>query len=54
MIPLPEIIVKVLFGEMGTELLLQGQRIYPRRILEAGFEYEYSDLRLALSDILKK
>jgi hypothetical protein len=53
-IPLPEIIVKVLFGEMGTELLLQGQRIYPRRILEAGFEYEYSDLRLALLDILKK
>ena len=53
-IPLPEMMVKVLFGEMGTELLLQGQRIYPRRILEAGFEYEYSDLRLALSDILKK
>ena len=53
-IPLPEMMVKVLFGEMGTELLLQGQRIYPRRILEAGFEYEYSNLRLALSDILKK
>jgi uncharacterized protein (TIGR01777 family) len=53
-IPLPEMMVKVLFGEMGTELLLQGQRIYPRRILEAGFEYEYSDLRLALLDILKK
>jgi hypothetical protein len=53
-IPLPEMMVKVLFGEMGTELLLQGQRIYPRRILNAGFEYQYSDLRLALSDILKK
>jgi hypothetical protein len=53
-IPLPEMMVKVLFGEMGTELLLQGQRIYPRRILKAGFEYQYSDLRLALSDILKK
>jgi hypothetical protein len=53
-IPLPEMMVKVLFGEMGTELLMQGQRIYPRRILKAGFEYQYSDLRLALSDILKK
>tara|TARA_B100001063_G_C16715380_1_gene530408 strand:- start:443 stop:1339 length:897 start_codon:yes stop_codon:yes gene_type:complete len=51
-IPLPEIMVKALFGEMGTELLLKGQRIYPKRILDAGFEYEFSHLRSALSNLL--
>ncbi len=53
-IPLPEIMVKVFFGEMGSELLLQGQKVYPKRILAAGFEYEFSDLRSALSNILKQ
>jgi uncharacterized protein (TIGR01777 family) len=51
-IPLPEVLVKFMFGEMGTELLLQGQRIYPKRILVAGYQFEFSDLRSALSNIL--
>ena len=50
--PLPSFAVKLLFGEMGDRLLLQGQNVVPNRLLESGYGFEYSDLKEALRQIL--
>lgn len=46
--PLPGLIVKLLFGEMGEALLLEGQKVSPARLIEEGFEFLYLDLGSAL------
>ncbi len=48
---LPAFIVKLLFGEMGEELLLSGQHVVPTRLLTAGFKYNYPDIDSALEGI---
>lgn len=45
---LPTRLVSMLFGQMGAELLLSGQKVYPKRLLDAGFKFEYADLEEAL------
>jgi hypothetical protein len=50
---LPEKIVEVLFGEMGQELLLQGQRVIPEKLINSGFVFKYANLQKALEEILK-
>jgi uncharacterized protein (TIGR01777 family) len=46
--PLPGFVVKLLFGEMGEALLLEGQRVTPERLTREGFEFLYPNLRSAL------
>ena len=46
--PLPGPIVKVLFGEMGKALLLEGQKVKPSKLKNAGFEFLYPNLDSAL------
>jgi uncharacterized protein (TIGR01777 family) len=50
----PEFAVKLMFGEMGEETLLSGQRVLPRRLLGAGFTFEYPELAAALRHELGK
>lgn len=47
-IPIPEIAVKLLFGEMGERLLLEGQRVLPKRLQDAGFKFNDENLEDAL------
>jgi uncharacterized protein (TIGR01777 family) len=49
--PTPGFALKLVLGEMST-LVLDGQRVIPRRLQEAGFLFEYSDLHSALENIL--
>jgi uncharacterized protein (TIGR01777 family) len=49
----PELAVKVAFGEMGVEMLLGGQRVLPRRLQEAGFRFEHPTLEEALRHELR-
>jgi NAD dependent epimerase/dehydratase family enzyme len=51
---MPSFIAKLLFGEMAEELLLTGQRTYPRKVLESGFKFSYPDLKPALVQIFSK
>jgi uncharacterized protein len=46
--PVPSGAIGLLFGEMGRATILASQRIHPRRLLEAGFEFEYPTLEGAL------
>ena len=50
----PEFAVKLMFGEMGEETLLSGQRVLPRRLSDAGFTFEYPELAAALRHELGK
>jgi uncharacterized protein (TIGR01777 family) len=51
-LPMPGPLVKLLFGQMGEELLLQGQRVIPRKIQDSGFNFQYPLLGDALADLL--
>lgn len=42
-----------LLGE-SAELLLEGQRVYPQRLLEAGYRFHHAHLEEALSDVLQR
>jgi len=44
----PAFLVDLLFGEMGRETLLGSQRIHPRRLMEAGFQFAHPTLESAL------
>ncbi len=45
----PPYMVKLLFGEMGTNLLLGSQKVIPTRLLEAGFDFEDPNLNYYFS-----
>jgi uncharacterized protein (TIGR01777 family) len=46
--PLPGFVVKLIFGEMGEALLLEGQNVKPAKLSSAGFNFYYPDLESAL------
>lgn len=51
---MPAFVVKALFGQMGEELLLNGQHVNSTALTQAGFEFNYPTLAAALEDILRK
>ncbi len=50
--PTPGFALKAVLGEMST-LVLDGQRQMPKRLLAAGFKFQYGDAASALRDIYK-
>ena len=40
--------VKAVFGELGTELLLWGQRAFPDKLVESGFTFFYEGVEQSL------
>ena len=51
-LPAPAFMMKLILGEFG-DVLLKGQRVIPRRLLDAGFQFRYSDIKEALSSIIR-
>ncbi|MEA5580113.1 TIGR01777 family oxidoreductase [Nodularia harveyana UHCC-0300] len=51
-LPVPGFALEALLGD-GAMVVLEGQQVIPQRTLVAGFEYEYSDLKPALSQIIQ-
>ena len=49
MVHVPEFAVKMMFGEMGEETVLSGQKIIPRQLMESGFEFDHPTLEQALA-----
>jgi uncharacterized protein (TIGR01777 family) len=52
--PLPGFAVKAMFGQMGEEMLLGGQRTEPAALAEAGFSFLHPDLDAALEQALRR
>jgi uncharacterized protein (TIGR01777 family) len=51
MLPTPALALRATLGEMST-LLLDGQRVKPKRLLGAGYKFKFPELRPALRDLL--
>ena len=49
----PTFILKLIFGELA-DALLEGSRASSEKIMKAGFEFQFPDLKMALEDLLKK
>jgi uncharacterized protein (TIGR01777 family) len=49
----PSWCLNLALGEM-SQLLLEGQRAIPERLLESGFQFKYSAIESALDSVLKK
>ncbi len=49
----PAFAVRLLFGQMGSDLLLASARVEPRRLREAGFQFEHAELEAALLALLR-
>lgn len=45
---MPAFVVTTLFGEMGDELILKGQRVMPQRLTDLGYQFSYPTLNEAL------
>lgn len=48
LMPLPAFAVRLLFGEMGERLLLEGANVLPARLKAIGFQWTYPELPAAL------
>jgi uncharacterized protein (TIGR01777 family) len=51
-LPIPGLMLRLLFGQMAEEALLSGQRALPRRLLDGGYRFKYPNLNPALEEIL--
>lgn len=51
-VPAPGFALKLLFGEMAQHLLLDGQKVLPRRLESAGYKFQYPHLDDALRDVV--
>ena len=49
--PMPSFAVKTMFGEMGETLLLNGQRVFPKKLLDSGFKFNFEKIDEALKNI---
>jgi uncharacterized protein (TIGR01777 family) len=52
-IPAPARILRLIFGEMANDMLLQGQKVVPQRALDQGFWFAYPDIDTALAETTK-
>jgi uncharacterized protein (TIGR01777 family) len=50
----PAAVAKLLFGQMGAELILSGQRVCPFKLNECGFNFSYYNLDLAFQNIFSQ
>jgi|SRR5262245_6901073 len=49
----PGWVMQTVLGSMGEELLLFSQRVAPRRLIDAGFRFDHSDIEVALTSVLR-
>lgn len=49
--PVPGFVIKLVMGEFAN-VLLKGQRVIPRKLMDAGYSFEFPEIKSALEDIL--
>lgn len=52
LVPVPAWAVRAVFGAERAVMLLEGQRVLPKRTLESGYHFIFPDLAGALKDIV--
>jgi len=51
-LPVPAFAIRLLFGEMGQSLLLEGANVAPRRLQESGYRFLFSNLENIIMRII--
>ena len=51
-LPAPGFALKLIFGEMAQDLLLDGQKVLPRRLESAGYKFQHTGIDDALADVV--
>lgn len=49
---MPKFVAKILFGKMAEELLLNGQNVYPKKLIESGYNFQVTNIEEAISEAL--
>jgi uncharacterized protein (TIGR01777 family) len=49
---IPAVILKLLKGEMAEELILSSAKVYPKKLLESGYQFKYPNLEDALPHLI--
>jgi NAD dependent epimerase/dehydratase family enzyme len=52
-IALPDVLLRIgaIFIRTEPELILKSRKVYPKRLLDEGFVFEFSDVRNAFEDL---
>ncbi|MBM0742982.1 TIGR01777 family oxidoreductase [Phormidium sp. CLA17] len=50
-LPVPAFAIEALLGD-GAVVVLEGQQVLPKRTQTSGFQYQYSDLKVAVAEVL--
>lgn len=50
----PSFAIKILMGKMGEEIVLNGQKVIPEKLLDEGFQFRYEKVADALQGIYQK
>lgn len=51
---IPKFFLKLIFGkEMTEEIILTNQKIYPKKLLDAQFQFKYTNIQEAISQIIQ-
>ena len=48
-LPAPSFALKLILGDMAQEMLLEGNRVLPKKLEKAGFKFQYADVESALA-----
>lgn len=49
---IPSFAAQVIFGQMADELLLASARVYPKKLIDAGFQFEHPTIESVLNDYI--
>ena len=52
LVQVPACVLKFMLGEMAVPLLLYGQKMIPKKLIDAGFKFQFPNLEYALRDLL--
>ena len=51
-VPVPGLVLDLKFGQEFGQILRGGQRVFPRRALDLGYQFRFTDIDAALADLL--
>lgn len=51
--PVPAFVLKIMFGE-GAKVVVDGQRVLPKRLLEGGFQFRHENVKSAMEAVTKE
>jgi uncharacterized protein (TIGR01777 family) len=51
-LPAPGFMLRLILGEFGS-ILLEGQRVLPQKLLQAGFQFQYPEIEGALRQVIR-